>query len=77
MTLAQKSYPQIRLLGKRAYYPVGVKHAMVDVVQTNNTSPMQLGEREDKLFGNTGCRHCFTIKFKSIRTKFWRTFSSK
>ena len=26
---------------------------MVDVVQTNNTSPMQLGEREDKLFGNT------------------------
>jgi hypothetical protein len=45
--------PTNPFVGKRAYYPVGVKHAMVDVVQTNNTSPMQLGEREDKLFGNT------------------------
>ena len=45
--------PTNPFVGKRAYYPVGVKHALVDVVQTNNTSPMQLGEREDKLFGNT------------------------
>ena len=45
--------PTNPFVGKRAYYPVGVKHAMVDVVQTNNFSPMQLGEREDKLFGNT------------------------
>ena len=45
--------PTNPFVGKRAYYPVGVKHAMVDVVQTNNTSPMQLGELEDKLFGNT------------------------
>jgi hypothetical protein len=40
-------------VGKKAYYPVGVKHALVDVVQTNNSSIMQLGEREDALFGNT------------------------
>ena len=32
-------------VGKKAYYPVGVKHALVDVVQTNNSSIMQLGER--------------------------------
>jgi hypothetical protein len=45
--------PTNPFVGKKAYYPVGVKHALVDVVQTNNTSPMQLGLREDKLFGNT------------------------
>ena len=46
--------PTNPFVGKKAYYPVGVKHALVDVVQTNNTSPIQLGVREDKLFGNTG-----------------------
>ena len=45
--------PTNSFIGKKAYYPVGVKHALVDVVQTNNTSPIQLGIREDKLFGNT------------------------
>ena len=45
--------PTNPFVGKKAYYPVGVKHALVDVVQTNNTSPIQLGIREDKLFGNT------------------------
>jgi hypothetical protein len=45
--------PTNPFVGKRVYYPVGVKHALVDVVQTNNSSIMQLGEREDALFGNT------------------------
>jgi hypothetical protein len=45
--------PTNSFVEKKAYYPVGVKHALVDVVQTNNTSPIQLGVREDKLFGNT------------------------
>ena len=45
--------PTNPFVGKRAYYPVVVKHALVDVVQTNNIGLMQLGEREDKLFGNT------------------------
>jgi hypothetical protein len=40
-------------VGKRAYYPVGVKHALIDVVQTSNIAPIQLGERTDKLYGNT------------------------
>ena len=45
--------PTNPFVGKRVYFPVGVKHALVDVVQTNNSSIMQLGEREDALFGNT------------------------
>ena len=45
--------PTNPFVGKRTYYPVVVKHALVDVVQTNNIGLMQLGEREDKLFGNT------------------------
>ena len=51
--IGAEALPTNPFVGKKAYYPVGVKHALVDVVQTNNTSPMQLGLREDKLFGNT------------------------
>ncbi|MBL18789.1 MAG: hypothetical protein CMC82_03025 [Flavobacteriaceae bacterium] len=51
--IGAEALPTNPFVGKKVYYPVGVKHALVDVVQTNNTSPMQLGVREDKLFGNT------------------------
>lgn len=51
--IGTEALPANIFLGKRTYYPVGVKHAFVDVVQTNNISVIQLGEREDKLFGNT------------------------
>lgn len=51
--IGTEALPANMFLGKRTYYPVGVEHALVDVVQTNNISVIQLGEREDKLFGNT------------------------
>ena len=51
--IGTEALPANIFLGKRTYYPVGVKHAFVDVVQTNNIGVIQLGEREDKLFGNT------------------------
>ena len=51
--IGTEALPANIFLGKRTYYPVGVKHAFIDVVQTNNIGVIQLGEREDKLFGNT------------------------
>ncbi len=38
---------------KFATYPVKVSHSQIDVVQTNSSQVVHLGQREDKLFGTT------------------------
>ena len=45
--------PENLIQGKKAYYPVNVSHTLIDVAQTNAGGVLQLGERNDNLFGTT------------------------
>lgn len=45
--------PANPIQGKKGVYPVNVSHTLIDVVQTNASSLLQLGERQDNLFGTT------------------------
>lgn len=68
--IGTEALPANIFLGKRTYYPVGVKHAFVDVVQTNNIGVIQLGEREDKLFGNTAAAIVAQLNLSQYTSSF-------
>ena len=68
--IGTEALPANIFLGKRTYYPVGVKHAFVDVVQTNNIGVIQLGEREDKLFGNTAAAIVAQLNLSQYTPRF-------
>lgn len=51
-------------------YPVTISHASIDVVQTNNALVLQLGEREDKLFGNTSAAIISQLNLASYSPTF-------
>lgn len=62
--------PSNSFQGKRAFYPVGVTHALVDVVQTNNGTVLQLGERSDDLFGTTSAAIVSQLTLSSYSPMF-------
>ena len=45
--------PKNLVQGNKAYYPVKASHTLIDVAQTNAGDVLQLGERNDNLFGKT------------------------
>ena len=45
--------PSNPIQGSKALYPVKVSHTLINDVQTNAGSLLQLGQRQDKLFGTT------------------------
>lgn len=45
--------PSNVIQGKKETFPLGVSHTLIDVVQTNNMPVLQLGDRDDMLFGTT------------------------
>ena len=49
--LGAEVFPEMLIQGEKANYPVKVTHSLIDVVQTNAGSILQLGERNDNLYG--------------------------
>jgi len=45
--------PLSTIQGNKTTYPVKISHQRIDVVQTNNIPVLQLGQRNDNLFGTT------------------------
>ena len=62
--------PPSSYVGKRVYYPVGVSQTLLDVVQTNNTPVVQLGERQDRLYGNTSAAIVSQLSLSALSPNF-------
>lgn len=62
--------PPSSIQGKKATYPVKVTHALVDVVQTNNLPVLQLGQRDDKLYGTTNAAIVAQMNLSGYAPKF-------
>lgn len=62
--------PPNSYVGKRVYYPVGVSQTLLDVVQTNNTPVVQLGERQDRLYGNTSAAIVSQLSLSALSPNF-------
>lgn len=68
--VGQSILPTDLYQSKSVSYPVTISHASIDVVQTNNASALQLGEREDKLFGNTSAAIVSQLNLTSYSPTF-------
>lgn len=68
--VGQSILPTDLYQSKSVSYPVTISHASIDVVQTNNASVLQLGEREDKLFGNTSAAIVSQLNLTSYSPTF-------
>ncbi|MDG1822298.1 MAG: DUF4270 family protein [Flavobacteriaceae bacterium] len=68
--VGQSILPTDLYKAKSVSYPVTISHASIDVVQTNNASVLQLGEREDKLFGNTSAAIVSQLNLTSYSPTF-------
>ena len=51
--LGSEVLPENFIQGQKAYFPVSVSHTLINVAQTNTGENLQLGERQDNLFGTT------------------------